>query len=174
MGEKIRRGEKLDGEDRIRMMTLPLTVKGTEGKQEVILKTVALTQKMRDHHEAVEVLAGLLTFTDKIIDESYRQRIEEEIEMTQIGKMIFDKGLKEGIGQGISQGITQGTDRKLIDQCCRKLRKEKTPARIAEDLEEPVEVIGIICRAAESFAPDYDEERVYRAWIKITKGTQNS
>ena len=133
-------------------MTLPLTVKGTEGKQEVILKTVALTPKMRDHHETVEVLAGLLTFTDKIIDESYRQRIEEEIEMTQIGKMIFDNGLKEGIGQG----ITQGTDRKLIDQCCRKLRKEKTPARIAEDLEEPVEVIGTICRAAESFAPDYD------------------
>ena len=49
----------------------------------------------------------------------------------------------------------------LVDLICRKLRKGKDVAHIAEDLEEEVSVVEAICNAASEFAPDYDEKKVF-------------
>ena len=35
---------------------------------------------------------------------------------------------------------------------------------IAEELEEGLELIQSICRTAAGFAPEYDWDKVYRAW----------
>lgn len=109
----------------------------------------------------------MITFTDKIIDENYRNRVKEW-EMTQIGKMIFDDGYRageiEGQKQGEKQGRKLGMDQKLIELSCRKLRKGKTPETIAAELEEGLELIQNICRTASSFAPEYDFDQVYDAW----------
>lgn len=147
-------------------MVLPLTVKGNGAKQDMIIKSVELAKRIGERTQKVQVLSGLLTFTDKVIDETYRKRIKEELEMTQIGKMIYDDGLKEGIEQGIEQGQKLGAEYKLVEQSCIKLRKGKTPEQIANELEEEQKMIAEICKAAEPFAPGYDYQKVYQAWRK--------
>ena len=54
----------------------------------------------------------------------------------------------------------------LVEQVCKKLRKSKTAAEIAEDLEEDINEITRICRVAEKYAPDYDTEAIYNELMK--------
>lgn len=55
----------------------------------------------------------------------------------------------------------EGEEKKLIEIVAKKLRKQKTPQAIAEDLEEDIKIINNICKAAESTAPEYDCDRIY-------------
>ena len=167
-------GQMLDEEELIQLMVLPLTVKGKHAKQDMIVKSVELAKRIGERTQEVQVLSGLLTFTDKVIDETYRKRIKEELEMTQIVKMIFDDGLKEGIEQGIEQGQKLGVEYKLIEQSCVKLRKGKKPEEIADELEEEGQLITDICKTAEPFAPDYDCKGVYQAWREQRKDIKQS
>lgn len=48
-----------------------------------------------------EALAGILTFSDKLIDEAYKRQIKEEMRMTQIGQMLIDEGMEKGMEKGI-------------------------------------------------------------------------
>lgn len=64
------------------------------------------------------------------------------------------------------QGRAEGEVMKLVKQICKKLRKAKSTALIAEELEEQPERIEKICRLAEKFAPEYDEREVFLAWQK--------
>jgi len=46
---------------------------------------------------------------------------------------------------------------------CKKLQKGRTPEAIIEELEEEPEKIRRICEAADGYAPDYDNEKIYQA-----------
>ena len=52
-----------------------------------------------------EALAGILTFSDKLIDEAYKKQIKEEMRMTQIGQMLIDEGMEKGMKKGMEKGI---------------------------------------------------------------------
>ena len=71
----------------------------------------------------------------------------------------------EAIGEvrGEVRGEARGEDRMLMRQIFRKLRKGKSIAEIADDLEEDEVRIKVICDVAQKYAPDYDEEKVIRA-----------
>ena len=56
------------------------------------------------------VLAGILTFSDKVIDEAYKNRIKEEMRMTQIGQMIFADGVVAGKAEGEAIGKEIGEE----------------------------------------------------------------
>ena len=75
----------------------------------------------------------------------------------------FVKGEASGFTKGKASGLAKGENKKLISQVCRKLKKGKTPAQIADDLEEEISLIQKICESAESFAPEYDVEKIYDA-----------
>ena len=105
----------------------------------------------------------------KILAEEYGIEIkdnfgEEMSHMCNLGEGIREEALEEGIELGLTQGRTQGENRKLIEQVCRKLKKQKTPDIIAEELEEELEIIQCICEAAAPFAPEYECGDVYKAW----------
>ena len=57
-------------------------------------------------------------------------------------------------------GIMQGEDRKIIDQVCKKLKKGKTVSCIAEEIEESLEGIEVICEVAKKYAPNYDIDKI--------------
>ncbi len=65
---------------------------------------------------------------------------------------------------GIEAGKEIGSSFHLIEMITRKLRKNKPPEIIAEDLEEDIEVVKSICKVAGDFAPEYDVEQIYLAW----------
>lgn len=47
-------------------------------------------------------------------------------------------------------------------ELCKKMKKNKTLEKIAEDLEEEISVIEPLYRVAEKFAPDYDSDAVFK------------
>lgn len=55
----------------------------------------------------------------------------------------------------------EGQEKKLIEQVCKKLRKDKSPELIAEELEEEESVIKEICEKAKKYAPEYDIDKIY-------------
>ena len=67
---------------------------------------------------------------------------EEMIDMCKAIQEMYDDGVKDVIQQGVEQGRTE----LLKEQIQRKLKKEKTPTQIAEELEESVEVIEKIIK----------------------------
>ena len=64
----------------------------------------------------------------------------------------------------IAEGKLEGKDWMLVEQVCKKLKKEKSVKTIAEELEEDQEKIQSICEAAKDCAPDYEYDKVYQAW----------
>ncbi len=164
--EKVSAGEGLNVTERMELMILPLTIKGKKEKQEYIQKAIELAKKMEDRRQGAQVIAGILTFTDKVLDPAYAKQVKGEIKMNLVSQMIFqdgfDSGVEQGMNQGITMGITQGSAKKLIQQVCRKLQKKKSPETISEELEEELEVIEKICKAAKGYGPDYDWEQIYK------------
>ncbi len=61
------------------------------------------------------------------------------------------------------EGREEGRTDLLVSQVCKKLRKGKSIAQIADELEEDEMRITVICKEAEKFAPEYDEEKVSEA-----------
>ena len=102
---KIDAGEKLAEEELMELMILPLTVKGKKRKQETIEKAVTLGKRLPDREGQLKVIAGILTFTDKIIDRAYAKKLEEEMQMTLVGQMLMDEGYQRGMEKGMEKGI---------------------------------------------------------------------
>ncbi|MDY5846092.1 MAG: hypothetical protein SPJ92_06110 [Bariatricus sp.] len=74
---------------------------------------------------------------------------------------------RKAVAEGIEQGIERGEELGLLALIAKKLKKQKTPAQIAEDLEEEVSVIERICNVMKDFAPDYDTTLVYQKLQKM-------
>jgi len=77
----------------------------------VIISAVELAKRIADRKQALEALAGILTFSDKLIDEAYKRQIKEEMRMTQIGQMLIDEGMEKGMKKGIEKGIEKGMEK---------------------------------------------------------------
>ena len=70
---------------------------------------------------------------------------------------------EDGIQEGLQQGLQQGRLQQVNFQICRKLRKGKSVVQIADELEEEIPYVEDICRTANNYAPEYDENKVYKA-----------
>lgn len=77
------------------------------------------------------------------------------------------EGIAEGRAEGIAEGLAEGREKLVIEQICRKLRKGKDTAQIADELEEDRGKIEEIVKAAEPFAPEYDVEKIWDARKEI-------
>lgn len=73
---------------------------------------------------------------------------------------------QEGHEEGLKEGLEKGSTLKLIHQVIKKLERGTAPEIIANELEEELSGILSICNAAETFAPDYDCERIYEYLCK--------
>ncbi|MCM1287010.1 MAG: hypothetical protein NC240_01780, partial [Clostridium sp.] len=83
------------------------------------------------------------------------------INMTQVGRLF-----EEEKQQAVKIALVEGKFKNLTTLICRKLRKAKEVDVISDELEEDIEVVSEICKAAEEFAPDYNEELVYETYKK--------
>ena len=68
-----------------------------------------------------EALAGILTFSDKLIDEAYKRQIKEEMQMTQIGQMLIDEGMEKGIQALIEDNREDGVSDEESSKSCRNV-----------------------------------------------------
>lgn len=113
---KIDAGEKLTEEELMELMILPLTVKGKKHKQETIEKAVNLGKRLPDREGQLKVIAGILTFTDKVIDRAYAKKLEEEMQMTLVGQMLMEEGYQRGKEKGIQVFIQDNISENIPKQ----------------------------------------------------------
>lgn len=76
----------------------------------------------------------------------------------------------EGKEAGKVEGRVEGEAKHLVNQVCKKMKKNKTVGEIAEELEDEVSVIEPIYNAAKGFTPEYDPELVFERFIQDTGG----
>lgn len=77
----------------------------------------------------VEALAGILTFSDKLIDEAYKRQIKEEMRMTQIGQMLIDEGMEKGIQALIEDNREDGvSDERIIEKLQKRFSMDRGKA----------------------------------------------
>ena len=72
----------------------------------------------------------------------------------------YEQGEKNGISIGEKNGISIGEEKKLIEQICKKMKKNLGAEEIANILEEDEKIVQRIYDAALSFAPNYDIEKI--------------
>ena len=112
---------------------------------------------------------------ERAIDECIKEHILEDFlrkhraEVISMSVLEFDLerqlmfARKEGEEAGVLEGKQTGSELKLISLIYRKLKKDKTPESIAEELEEELELVVKICKVAKEFAPEYDTIKIYEA-----------
>lgn len=118
---------------------------------------------IRRRTEVVKVMKLDYTFDRRLILE--REDSREEGYEDGYGNG-YDSGYGTGYNSGYGEGMYQGHIEKLVIQICKKLKKNKNIAEIADELEEEVSVIEPICRLAEQFAPDYDSKNIIQELLK--------
>ncbi len=96
--QKVERDEMLDDEELMEFIILPLSYRTKEEKQQKIRETVEMATRIRDRGQQLFTLAGILAFTDKLIDRETAGRIRRVIEMTQVAQ-IFEEEKQEALAQ---------------------------------------------------------------------------
>lgn len=93
-------------------------------------------------------------------------KVKDEVEKVMGGKVLeFEaRTIKnQGREEGRLEGRREERKQHLIECICKKLRKGKDIAIIAEELEEEVSTIEKIYEVAREFAPEYDVEAILKA-----------
>lgn len=98
---KIKRDEKLNDEDLMNLILLPL-MSSSKDNHEVIRDTIEIAKKVKDEKQQYFIIAGVLTSTDKFIDEEYSKTVREWLKMTKVEK-IYEKEKEDAINQAINK-----------------------------------------------------------------------
>lgn len=88
---RIEKGAMFEDQELMELIVLPLTIKGIEGKREMVEKTVGLAKNMPDEQQQFFALAGILTFSDKIISDDYSKQVKEWIMMTKVARLFEEE-----------------------------------------------------------------------------------
>ena len=73
-------------------------------------------KRLPDREGQLKVIAGILTFTDKIIDRVYAKKLEEEMQMTLVGQMLMEEGYQRGKEKGIQVFIQDNVSENIPKQ----------------------------------------------------------
>ena len=88
--KKVEKNQLLNDKELMQFIILPLSYRTKKEKQQKVCETVELAAKIQDKKQQIFTLAGILVFTDKVIDRETAGRIRRVIEMTQVAQ-IFEE-----------------------------------------------------------------------------------
>ena len=100
---------------------------------------------------------------------SHKHKVLQEEAGEIMGGKILDldwiRAHREWIAEGEIKGEIKGEDNKLISLICKKLSKGKDAKTIAEDLDEDINTVNEIIKAASPFDPEnYDVDAIRIKW----------
>lgn len=106
---------------------------------------------------------------ERAVDESIKEGILRDFlrknKAEVIGMSIFEYNeelhIKNERAIAMEEGLKQGQQKNLVTLVCKKIRKNKSIERIADELETTVNDIRKIYDAACKCAPEYDDEKVF-------------
>lgn len=100
--QKIHSGTVLEDDDLMKLVILPLTIAGSEGKQEMLEKVVDLAELITDEEQRIFTLSGVIVASDKFINREYLDQIRRRISMTQLGQ-LYEKEKIEYANQKVRE-----------------------------------------------------------------------
>ena len=118
---KMEQKQPLDDRDLLELIILPLTYKGKENQQQAAHEAVILAKEIEDETMQEMALAGILSFSDKIIDKKLANEIRRCLSMTKVGAIIAremeeseERGEKRGREEGRVEGRAEGQIASLL------------------------------------------------------------
>ena len=81
--QKVLSGTPLVNDDLMKLVILPLTIPGSQGKQEMLEKVVDLAEQILNEEQRIFTLSGVIVASDKFIDRKYLEQIRKRINKTQ-------------------------------------------------------------------------------------------
>lgn len=147
---KVERKERLDDEELMEFIILPLSYRTKEEKQRKIRETVELAARIQDRGQQLFTLAGILAFTDKLIDQETANRIRRAIKMTQVAQ-IFEEEKQ----QALTQAAQIFEEEKK--QAAQAYEEEKKQAAQAYEEEKKQALANIVIRMIQK---DYSSEEI--------------
>lgn len=93
-------------DDLMKLVILPLTMSGSEGKQMMLEKVIDLAEQIADKEQRIFALSGVIVASDKFINREYLERIRRRINMTQLGQ-LYEKEKVEYANQKTRESITE-------------------------------------------------------------------
>ena len=95
-----------EDDDLMKLVILPLTIAGSEGKQEMLEKVVDLAEQITDEEQRIFTLSGVIVASDKFINREYLDQIRRRINMTQLGQ-LYEKEKIEYANQKVRENIKE-------------------------------------------------------------------
>ena len=141
---KVKEGIELSENDILTLTFLPLMF-SKKSKVDRAVDSIKLANKIADVDMKKTALSMLYAFVDKFADKDSKNSIMEAFSVTEIGKMLYEKGVKEGEVVGEKKGkaellIIQLTKKfiNVPEEYCNKLNKlpDKTIELIGADIFE--------------------------------------
>ena len=123
--QKVKKNERLDDEELMEVIILPLSYRNVEEKQQKIRESVELAAQIQDHGQQLFALSGILAFTDKVIDRETADKIRRAIEMTQVAQ-IFEEEKQQALLK-VTQ-IFEEEKRQALQQATQMHEEEKRQA----------------------------------------------
>ena len=91
---KIEAGNQLSDDDVMKLIILPLTQPIKAQKQTLIENTIELAKKVRDEQQQLFIMAGILTATNKFIDNNYSNQVKEWIKLTKVARLFEEEKIE--------------------------------------------------------------------------------
>ena len=129
MKEKVGQGESLTHQELMKLSFLPLLYSRLN-RQDLIKEAVELAKSIKDETTQLQVIAGILTATDKFIDEEYAKKVREWLKMTKVGR-IFEEEKQEAVARKEKE-MKLEIAKALLDLLTPEVIAEKTGLDIEE------------------------------------------
>ena len=107
LSDKIARSEMLTDEELMELIILPLAYRTREKKQEMIKVAIDMAKQVTDEKQSIFLVAGIIVFSDKVIDADTREKAKEWMKMTQIGRM-FEQEKEDAVKEALFRYVAEG------------------------------------------------------------------
>ncbi len=80
----------------MKIIIFPLAYQGIEKQREIAKKVVDLIKQIKEMQMQRFLFTGVLSFTDKVIDEEVAEEIRRRLDMTKVGRIIYEEKIAYG------------------------------------------------------------------------------
>jgi len=98
--DRVSGDERLTDDELMELIIFPLAYQKKEDKEKGIHEAVGIAANIQDRGQQLFALAGIMAFTDKVIDRETANKIRRAIEMTQV-EMIIEEEKEQAVKQAI-------------------------------------------------------------------------
>ena len=172
LARKIESNDALSDEEIMKLIILPLTYKGREEKQKNVEKVVELTQKIDNQNVRAYILAGIISFADKVIEDNLAKKIRGQLTMTKVGKIINDE-INEAVEKEVEKVVGEAVEKaveKAVGEAVEKTTEEVQDKAIRIAVDFAKQANGSMLDVVERIVAEYGikkevaEKKVKAVW----------